>query len=323
MENTIDLLQSKINTARATIPEKSIAAIDVSNWKTTILLEFKGKYSDLQLEDLTTETELLLCGLVSVEEYPKELETRMHLSRNAVIALLSDMDKFIFKKIQKELERKLEKDGEEPYPNKEQSPDQRLLNIPPDIKQAITESNYQVNLYTTASKYKLTVEQMGILEEVTLKIILGTIHPEKYEEELASKITIAREDISNLAIDVNDKVLTPIREKLKILWDKGNEAEKDDVPLPPYKNISNDDQPIIANQKKENDNIISEIPTDDVTKKMEESQIVEIKPVEPVAEPTELIKDMMNEKLKGVTTSDKSVTDYSTPRINDPYREAL
>ena len=80
MENTTDLLQIKIEKAKAQLSDDTLNAINAVDWKAVILSirETKG-YSFEQLGDLETETELLLCGLLSPENYSKELENRMHL----------------------------------------------------------------------------------------------------------------------------------------------------------------------------------------------------------------------------------------------------
>ena len=73
--NTVDLLQIKIEKARAELSEESRQAIDAINWKNVIVgLRAEKGYSFTQLEDLELETELLLCGLLNPEDYPKELE---------------------------------------------------------------------------------------------------------------------------------------------------------------------------------------------------------------------------------------------------------
>src|SRR3989339_1363045 len=180
MENNKDLLQIEIEKARSLLSQKSREAIDVSNWKAVIRLEMIGKYSELQLNDLEIETELLLCGLINPDNYPKELETRMRLSKDTVKILINEMDKLVFKKIQKELERKLENDIPKPYPNKQSPPDPYFKDMPKNVQEAIALSDWKSKLYTIAEKYKLNVEQMGVFEEMTTKVILNTIRPDKY-----------------------------------------------------------------------------------------------------------------------------------------------
>ena len=308
MDDNKDLLQIKIEEARAILPQKSREAIDVINWKITIL-GMLGKYSPIQLDNLETETELLLCGLVSPEDYQNELETRMHLSKEEVNTLLTEMDKLVFKKIQKELERKINEEEKTPYPNKESAFDPRFTSLPKEIQQAIAESNYQITLYTIAGKYKLTAEQMGILEETTIKVILGEIHPDKYEDELVSKITISKEDVTNLVIDINEKIFKVIRGVEKKYWDKEKTiTNEDEIPLPPYAKIINNED---------------EIPLPPPSIKLDTKIIEKTELIQPIIGITNTPQNIIEEKLKGVTVSDHTVSDHSLPKMNDPYREAF
>jgi hypothetical protein len=69
--------------------------------------ENKG-YTVEQLEDLEIETELLLCGLLGMEDYPKQLEKRLHISQAQANDLLNDMNTLVFSKIKDELIKNLE-----------------------------------------------------------------------------------------------------------------------------------------------------------------------------------------------------------------------
>jgi len=102
-------LQMKILEAKKEMSGKSLAAIDAVNWH-QIILGMNTKFNSEQIDTLQTETELLLCGLVSSIDFPKELETRMMISRAEVEKLLDDMNNQIFKKMQEELEKKLSDD---------------------------------------------------------------------------------------------------------------------------------------------------------------------------------------------------------------------
>lgn len=104
MDNTIDLLQIKIDKAKASLPEETLDAIAAVPWQAEILKmrETKG-YSFEQLGDLELETELLLCGLVSSRDYPKELEKRMKISKAQANELVLEMNKEVFSKIKEAL----------------------------------------------------------------------------------------------------------------------------------------------------------------------------------------------------------------------------
>ncbi|MSU44741.1 hypothetical protein EXS45_00985 [Candidatus Nomurabacteria bacterium] len=110
MDEVIDLLKIKIEKARRELPLETVNAIDAVDWKAAILsLRSKYGYTFEQLGDLELETELLLSGLVSGENYPKELETRMKIPKAAVNELVNEMNNLVFRKIQAELIKNTER----------------------------------------------------------------------------------------------------------------------------------------------------------------------------------------------------------------------
>ena len=322
MDNTTDLLQIKIAEARAGLSKESRAAIDDVDWK-FIILGMNKRYNSEQLENLETETELLLCGISSPEEYQQELEKRMMLSKEDVISLLNDMDRLIFKKIQEKLEDRISGKGKLPSLNKPSVSNQffadkstnkilvldpRFISMPKGIQEAIAKSNWKERLYEISKKYKINIEQMGILEETTTKVILNEIHPDKYEGELASGITISREDISSLVKDVNESILKRIKEIMENQSESSNQEGNDKIPLPPYAKIETK---------------IEETPKQ-VESTIEKPEVV-IKPIEttePAPETANPPKNIIEEKLQGATVSEHTVSDHSDTKI-DPYREAF
>jgi len=110
MENTIDLLQIKIEKARTELSGESRQAIDAIDWKNVIIgMRAEKGYSFTQIEDLELETELLLCGLLNPEDYPKELEKRMGIPKPQVNELVNEMNMRVFSKIREELIKNIER----------------------------------------------------------------------------------------------------------------------------------------------------------------------------------------------------------------------
>ncbi|KKR62268.1 hypothetical protein A2643_00395 [Candidatus Nomurabacteria bacterium RIFCSPHIGHO2_01_FULL_39_220] len=110
VNDTVDLLEIKIQEAKASLPTETVNAIAVVDWKTAILsLRSKYGYTFEQLGDLELETELLLCGLTSAENYPKELMNRIKISETATNELVNEMNNLVFKKIREELIKNTER----------------------------------------------------------------------------------------------------------------------------------------------------------------------------------------------------------------------
>ena len=117
MENKIDTLKIKIDEARKLLPAESKEAIDSVNWKLTIL-EMNKKYNEEQLENLEMETELLLCGILNPEDYLKEIEIKMGISKEEATTLVNEMDKLVFQKIQTEFEKRIRTGDKENFSKK-------------------------------------------------------------------------------------------------------------------------------------------------------------------------------------------------------------
>jgi len=136
MNDPIDLLQIKIEKAKAQLPEDTRNAIDAVDWKAVIfeMREKKG-YSFEQLGDLEIETELVLCGLLSPGEYSKELEKRLELPKSEVNDLVKEMNSLVFAKIKENLIKIIE--------GKKVSIDKPIPEEVPDTKEEI-ENNTKI-----------------------------------------------------------------------------------------------------------------------------------------------------------------------------------
>ena len=329
MEENKNLLQIKIASAISTLSKETKGAINDINWK-FIILGMSQKYSQDQLENLETETELLLSGIIGPNEYQKELEQAMALSKENVALLLGEMDKLIFKKIQERFLTRLSGDEkaissnstmtnrlpESSFVGKSSVIDPRFIGLPNDLQQAIIKSNWKQKLYEIVQKYKINIEEMAILEDITVKVMLNEIHSDQYGSELSSKLTIPKENISNIVKEANDNIFKKIRESLETPNETGKGNTTDDIPLPPYASIK---------------------PKVEIVQKQPE--IIPI-PKPEMAVPTinNTPKDIIEEKLQGATASAHTVSDYSTPqnpgsivnikkdidptvKSHDPYRE--
>jgi hypothetical protein len=111
MNDEVDLLKIKIDQAKANLSEDTLDAIAAVDWKGAIMkLRQEKGYTFEQLGDLETETELLLCGLTTPEEYPKELKKRMGLSEAEASEVVDTMNDLAFQKIQAALVKNIERE---------------------------------------------------------------------------------------------------------------------------------------------------------------------------------------------------------------------
>ncbi len=122
MDNPVDLLREKISDAKKQLPEDARRAIEAIDWRSSILeIKEKRGYTIEQLGNLDTETELLLCGLLSPQDYPRELERRMKISGEQANELVKEMNEKVFSKIKEELIKNTEQKNK--TSSKEEKPD--------------------------------------------------------------------------------------------------------------------------------------------------------------------------------------------------------
>ncbi len=138
MDDTVDLLQIKIDKAKRELPQKTLDAIAAVPWQAEILKmrETKG-YTFEQLGVLEMETELVLCGLISAKDYASELERRMNISKAAANELVLIMNQEVFSKIKEELIKSTEKEKVSPakeIPIKINAVKPEVKSVPQEIK---------------------------------------------------------------------------------------------------------------------------------------------------------------------------------------------
>lgn len=344
MEEFNDLYQKKIDEARTKLPKESREAIDNFNWKLMIL--GMKNYTEDQLDALEIETELLLYGITKPEDYPYELEKRMGLSQEDTKLLVEKLNRTIFERIKEELELILEKKRR--FENKQAFLDPRFSSLPLSIQKAISKSNWRENLSDISQKYQLNIEQMGVLEKVTIKVIKNEISPENYLNELLSNINKTKDELSTIVEDVNKKIILEIRELLKKEQESKDEQKIindgdprfDKIPLPPYSRIKSQEErqsePLRFNPEynkapapnfSNNINFKLNIKEEKNNKENNNQAVVNNQTI-PKIEKVEIPKSPKNiieEKLKGITISDSSIDDTPIKNTNnikaDPYRE--
>jgi len=277
-------LKQKIAEYYGKLPKEAQVVFSSMTWMET-LKSISAKYglNNNQIEILGTETTLVLLGIISIDEYEEILKKELMLEEEVLGEMMSEIYENILKKIETQLYETFDLNTTalvEEKTNNGVKLDEHFINLPKEVQEAIVKSGWKEKLYEMAQKYKINIEQMGILEEVTIKLMLNEIHPDQYESELASKITIPKEDISNLVKDVNEEILKKIRENEK------NSSKEEEVPIPPY--VTSNKEQVVSSKENTNTPI-----------------------------------NIIEEKLKGATVSERIVSDHSTPKISDPYREAF
>ncbi len=186
-----------------------------------------GKRNGLTMEQLKlleTETYLVMIGLVHTEEYKDALKEQLGVEDEKLSNIVSDINKEILDEVKEILADVYEAEDElEELPSNEdieETLDQRFDKLPEEVKKAVVESGYHDKLYAIGEKNNLNVIQMGKLEETATNVVIGNIHPDKFEEKLKEKLGTSGELTKNIAGEINTRILAPIREKMEVAYEK-------------------------------------------------------------------------------------------------------
>lgn len=228
-------LQQKIAEYFAKLPTDAQTMFASMEWmKTLENLSAKYNMTALQIQSLGTETTLLLLGIVHPDEYMNFLQTDLSLSKSVQDRLMADINLGILNKWRETLTSVYNQNTIE-IANNEYGGEKKLneifTNLPKEVQNAIANSNYQKELYIIASEQKLSIDQMGKLEKVTNKILLGLEHPDKYDSMLETELGLSKDKAIELGSAVNERVLKNIRGLLKGHAEMHIEPE---LPVPPY-----------------------------------------------------------------------------------------
>ncbi|MDP2788700.1 MAG: hypothetical protein Q8O46_01430 [bacterium] len=197
------------------LPPNVQAMFSSMSWLET-LKRISAKYalSNVQIETLGTETTLVLLGIIHLDEYEATLRRELTLpSKESMDSLLAEINSLIISPIRPELGNAFNNNikGD---PERAQELDERFKKLSPNIQDAIAKSNYQEILYSISQENKLNVEQIGILEAITVDVMLGIVEPSKFEESLKQKLQIPIEKVQKIVNEVNEKILKKIRENM-------------------------------------------------------------------------------------------------------------
>lgn len=104
----------------------------------------------------------------------------------------------------------------------------RFALLPQDIQDIITSSDYQMRLFELAKKYKLTYEQLGVLELETTMVLLGTSNPNKYQTTIASELNKKPEELNEMVEEIKNQVFGPIHTSLMALYQNDTSSDTDE-----------------------------------------------------------------------------------------------
>ncbi len=105
--------------------------------------------------------------------------------------------------------------------------------LPKDVQEAILSVDTSEAIREIGEKHKLMIDKMGDLADETGLVMLGIIHPGQYVSHLIERLGINQETAQEIAEEVNNRILFPIRDSLrKIQEEKEVTAELPEISKP-------------------------------------------------------------------------------------------
>ena len=196
--------------------------------------------NDEQVQELGTETTLVLLGIIHIEEYAQKL-VALGLPTETTEKLLTEIDEKILKEVAPQLVETYNKNAEDLEKGDSQiteSIDGRFAKLPEEVKKVIVDIGYNFKINSIAQEYKLNVPEMNTLEETTTKVITGAIHPDNFERELRTRLDLKEETARAMATAINAEILKPIRDKMEQVYTKPKTTLYDIKPQRKVENLS-------------------------------------------------------------------------------------
>jgi len=91
---------------------------------------------------------------------------------------------------------------------------ERLLELPREIQDAITNSDWQQEVREIVSKNNLLIDQGLAIENETFLMMLGIENPKNYTKNIKKEAKLTNEQAVGVAIDVDEKILRKIKSKI-------------------------------------------------------------------------------------------------------------
>ncbi|MBI5138837.1 MAG: hypothetical protein HZA95_03510 [Candidatus Vogelbacteria bacterium] len=190
----------------------------------------------------------------------------------------------------------------------------RLTNLPPKLKQAILSADTQSAIENIHQKYKLHIDKLGNLEDITLDVLYGVIKPQEYVDKLESTLGIDRATAAGITVDMNNSLFQPLRDSLMEIGTPSNHVESDRTSI--LNEIQNPTPTPISGRV-----VIDSMGEPEISAAQSQelgvrSQELESESQLPTTEP-KAFNSIAEEKLAGPVVAEKIET-----RV-DPYLEAL
>jgi len=99
--------------------------------------------------------------------------------------------------------------------NIEQQIEQKLGELPEVVREALLSNDVSGHVRAIGSKHKLHIDQMSVLDDITIMTMLGFISPLEFSTQIKAQLNLDEESAKKLADEINTEIFLVVRESMK------------------------------------------------------------------------------------------------------------
>jgi hypothetical protein len=188
--------------------------------------------------------------------------------------------------------------------------EERLAELPQDVRDAVLSSQLGEHLRDIGKKHSLHIDQIGKLEDETMLVMLGFFDPAQFNTQLEQQLLIPATDATAIAAEVTTAVFAPIRESLMHFLDM-KRSDPATTTAPTAVAPSSAAQPA---------------PVTPVATPVPEAQTAAPTPIKPMLPPMPVAEQLLTEKTAAIAPKPAAAPQEASPKPiykADPYREPI
>ncbi len=193
---------------------------------------------------------------------------------------------------------------------------EKFESLPNDLKSALTSEEVDASIQGVAKKHFLHIDQAGELADETGLVMLGLTKTDEYISNLKERLDISQQKAAEIAKDIDEKVLRPIKASLMATSERSTETSEQ----PEQEEILDRDQ-IMKEIDEHLQSGNQQLTPDD------QQQLVKtpepILPTTSSSAPVSIVEKKLTETVK--IPKEETVIDRTRSRYGsqDPYREPI
>ena len=106
--------------------------------------------------------------------------------------------------------------------NSDEALAKQFAGLPPEIQKALSSEEVISVLQEIGRQHELHIDKVEDLLDAVTECLTGSLRPDKFSAEIANRLQISNEKAKNIAVEVNDRIFSAIREAMKKVYPAPN-----------------------------------------------------------------------------------------------------